>query len=175
MKHFILTHWSQSADNLRCPLHTGLWHFKCPMFGLVCSSFGPALPPSPCLLLLRWLFLLLPTLCRLLRPLSPPCILPSALPAAAGLSSGLSCCWCFLNKMWALIQARSRMSQKTPLTIFRTAFDGVSPRIWSVTSTQCWCYSTSETLVLPSPCNARQYNIAHKHNKTTSIIKICSI
>ena len=27
--------------------HTGLWHFKCPTYGSVCSSFGPALPPSP--------------------------------------------------------------------------------------------------------------------------------
>ena len=48
------------------------------------------------------------------QPLSPPCFLPSApLSAAAGLSSKLSCCWCFLNKMRALIPARSRMLQKT--------------------------------------------------------------
>ena len=46
----------------------------------------------------------------------PPCadchgpFLPSApLPAAAGLSSGLSCCCCSLNKMRTLIPARSRM------------------------------------------------------------------
>ena len=30
--------------------HTGFWHFKCPTVCSVCSSFGPALSPSPCLL-----------------------------------------------------------------------------------------------------------------------------
>ena len=40
----------------------------------------------------------------------PSCILPSApLAVAARISSGLSCCWCSLNEMWALIPARLRM------------------------------------------------------------------
>ena len=69
--------------------HTGLWRVECLRSGSVSSSFGLALPPSPCLLLLWWLVLLLPTLCRLPRPLSPPCILPSApLPAAASPAAG---------------------------------------------------------------------------------------
>ena len=56
-----------------------------------------------------------------------PTVRPSArLSAAAGLSSGFSCCWCSLNKMRTLIPARSRMLKKT-LTIFRTSFDGVRP------------------------------------------------
>ena len=80
------------------------------------------------LLLLRWLLPLLSTLCRLPRPLSPPCILPSAsLPAAAGLSSRLSCCWCSLNKLQALIQPGRGCYRRPPLAIFRTAFDGVRP------------------------------------------------
>ena len=100
--------------------HTGLWHFKCPTFGSVCSSFGPALSLCPCLLLLllRCCFRCC-TLCRLPRPLSPPCIPPSApLPAAAGLSSGLSCCWCSLNpsQVEDVIEDRHWLSSCTAFT-----------------------------------------------------------
>ena len=105
--------------------HTGLWHFKCPTFGSVCSSFGPALPPCLCLCLC---LCLLPTMYWPLQPLSSQCNLPSApLSAAAGLSSGLSCCWCSLNKMWTLIPAWSRMLQKIA-TGHLSAFDRVRPR-----------------------------------------------
>ena len=115
--------------------HTGLWHVKCPTFCSVCSSFGPAVPPCPCLLLLWLLLQLLPTLCQL----SPPCILPSApLPAAAGLSSRLSCYWC---TPWIKCGQVEDVIE-----------DGVGPPIWSGTSTLYWCCcSTSQTLALPSP------------------------
>ena len=47
--------WSQSTQITSALLaqlpHTGLWHLKCPKSCSVCSSFGPALPLCPCLLL----------------------------------------------------------------------------------------------------------------------------
>ena len=98
-----------AALNARLQLpHTGLWRVKCPAFGSVCRFFGPTLPPCACLLLLlRWL----PSLLHLVPTVAaPPCILSSApLPAAAGLYSGLSCCWCSLKKDADIDPARSRM------------------------------------------------------------------
>ena len=106
--------WSQSSQitsTLFTQLpHTGLWYFKCPMFCSVCSSFGPGTASVS----------VSAASAAAHGKGSPPCILPSApLPDAAGISSGLSCCWCTpwtRSGHWS--QSGWRCYRRPPLAIF---------------------------------------------------------
>ena len=84
---------------------TDLWHVKCLKFCSVCSTFGPALPPSPCLLLLRWL---LPLLYLVPSATAP---FPSKYSA---LSSAASCCRTFLRALLLLVHSLNKMRTLIP-------------------------------------------------------------
>ena len=134
--------------------HTGLWHFKCLMFGSVWFFLQLFWTGTASISMSAAVAVVGSTAAHLVPPAAAP--FPSMYSALSSASCcrtflRVSCCCCSLNKMQALIPARLRMLQKTVAIFGYRLYSGTEYGLLQDAHPTSRYYSTSQTLVLPSP------------------------